>query len=75
MFKSAGRIVSSRSCKFTGERIWMEKCILTGNSFGGENIITHPDDGCGVAADLINGLFEITPPHPGLMIFVVTKLG
>lgn len=53
----------------------MEKCILTGNSFGGENIITHPDDGCGVAADLINGLFKITPPHAGLMIFVVTKLG
>lgn len=49
-----------------------KKYILTRNSLGGENIITHDDDGCEVAADLINVLFETTSCHAGLMIFVVT---
>lgn len=51
----------------------MEKYILTRNSFGGENIITHDDDGCELAADLINVLFETTSLRTGLMIFIVMR--
>lgn len=72
-------MVFGSSRKFIGERLWMEKYILTQKSFGGENIITHDDDdgddddGCEPAADLINVLFETTSPHTGLMIFVVRR--
>lgn len=72
-------MVFGSSRKFIGERLWMEKYILTQKSFGGENIITHDDDdggdddGCEPAAELINVLFETTSPHTGLMIFVVRR--